>query len=205
MITAAQLVACGIGPTQAKAFAEPLEQTCDLYEIKTTRRVAAFIAQCAHETQMFVHLEESLFYREPARIMSMFRNVKSLDQARELVGKPEALANVAYANRNGNGNEASGDGHRFRGRGCIQLTGRNNYTAAALKLAEPYIEKPDLVAEPGDACLTAGWFWDRNGLNRLADLGDTDGITRAINGSAMAGAQERRDLFARFFRVLTTP
>jgi putative chitinase len=133
----------------------------------------------------------------------MFHNVSTVDQARALVGKPQDLANIAYGNRNGNGDQASGDGWRYRGRGCIQLTGRNNYTAAALKCSEPYLDQPDLVATPGDACLTAGWFWDRNSLNRLADAGDIDGITRGVNGSAMAGAQERRQLFRRFVSLFT--
>lgn len=197
MITVASLVAFGIGPTQARAFLAPLLQTFDLYDLKTIQRQAAFIAQAAHESAMFVHLEEDLYYRDPARVLSLFKNeVKSLAQAHTLVGNPTSLANTVYANRNGNGPPESGDGWNFRARG-FGLTGRSNYTAAALGCHEPYIDKPDLVAQPPDACLTFGWFWDRARCNGLADASDIDGITRAINGRGMAGAQERRDLSRR--------
>ena len=202
-MNAAQLIAGGIGPTQARTFVDSLNQTCEQFGINTLMRQAAFIAQCAHESGLFVHLEESLFYRDPTRIMAMFSAVKTPDLATSLVGKPQALANIVYANRLGNGNAASGDGFRFRGRGLIQLTGRNNYSAAALKCCEPYVDQPDLVAVPADACLTAGWFWDRNGLNKPADAGRIDEITRAINGAAMAGLPERRNLFLGFMRIFS--
>lgn len=205
MISVSQLVAGGIGPTQANLFAEHLEQTCELYEIESPLRISAFLAQCAHESGLFTVTEENLHYRDPRRIRAMFLNVKSDQQAADLVEKPEALGNVAYAGRNGNGNAASGDGYRYRGRGLIQLTGRNNYTAAGLKLAEPYLDQPDLVAQAGDACLTAGWYWDRNYLNKLADVGKIDEITRAINGAAMVGALDRRNLFRTFLSVFTAP
>lgn len=205
MISIGQLVAGGIGPTQARLFAPLLTQTCDAFDICTPMRQAGFVAQCAHESDMFVHLEESLWYRDPARVMQMFKTVTTLEQAKTLVGKPQALASVVYAGRNGNGNETSDDGWRYRGRGLIQITGRNNYTAAAMKLAEPYVDQPDLVAQPADACLTAGWYWDRTGLNKLADAGSIDKITRAINGFAMAGAKERAALFRTFVNIFSAP
>lgn len=198
MVTFDSLIAAGIGPTQARAFCDYIVQTCDRFQINTTPRQAAFVAQCAHESGLFVHLEEDLFYRDPARLMRIFpSSIKSSTLAATLVGNPEGLANTVYAGRNGNGNYASGDGFRYRGRGLFQLTGRTNYTSAALDLAEPYIDHPEHVATPPDACLTAGWFWSRNRCNALADSSDIDGITRVINGPAMAGAQERRDLYRR--------
>lgn len=216
MITLASLIGAGIGPTQARLFVDPLSQACEIYQISSPLRQAAFIAECAIESSLFVHQEESLFYRDAARVVDLFRTAfdsnkdgkaepAEIAEAQRYVSKPgvsraRELANRAYAGRNGNGDEASGDGWRFRGRGLIQLTGRNNYTAAALRLAEPYVDQPDLVASPADACLTAGWFWDRNSLNKLADTGSIDLITRAVNGSRMVAAKERRDLF----RVLFT-
>lgn len=198
MISVGALVAAGIGPTQARAFLEPLQQTCEVFDIDTPKRQAAFIAQAAHESSLFVHLEEDLYYRDPKRLMRIFPSrINSETLAKTLVGNPQGLANTVYANRNGNGPYVSGDGWRFRGRGLFQLTGRQNYTAAALDLHEPYIDNPDLVAHPADACLTAGWYWNRNRLNGLADQSDIDGITRAINGPAMAGEQTRRDLYRR--------
>lgn len=198
MITFETLVAAGIGPAQARTFAPLLVQACALFQIDSVKRQAAFVAQCAHESNLFVHLEEDLFWRDPARIMRYFPSrVSSLTEATALVGNRQALANTVYAGKNGNGNYASGDGFRYHGRGLIQLTGRANYTAAALELHEPFIDKPELAAEPGDACLTAAWFWAEGRCNGLADVGDIDGITRVVNGPAMAGAEERRTLYRR--------
>jgi putative chitinase len=192
------LVAAGIGPTQARQFAAPLQQACDLYDLNTAQRQAAFVAQCAHESSLLIHLEEDLFYRDPTRLMKIFpREIPSLGVANTLVGNRQGLANTVYANRLGNGPYSTGDGFKFHGRGLIQLTGRANYAAAALDLGEPYVEKPELVAEPSDACLTAVWFWARNRCNDLADASDIDGITKIVNGPGMEGAQERRDLYRR--------
>lgn len=194
MITVAKLIACGIEPTQARLFAEPLFTACERHQINTRVRVAAFVAQCAHESQLFTKLEESLYYRDAERIKRFFSNVTSLAIAQRLVRNPQALANVAYANRIGNGNEASGDGWKFRGRGLIQLTGRANYRDASVSACRSYVDHPDLVAQPLDACETAAWFWEHNGLNVLADASNTDAITRKIN-PAMLGYMERRELF----------
>jgi putative chitinase len=196
MISVQSLVAAGIGPTQARAFEAPLNAACARFGINTAQRQAAFVAQCAHESGLFVHLEEGLFYRSADRICAIFKSrVPNLAAAQALVGNPKGLANRVYAGRNGNGNEASGDGWRYRGRGLIQLTGRNNYASAAAKVARPYVEQPDLVLQPEDACLTAGAFWDTAKLNAVADRGEFDAITRAINGAGMVGAAERRALF----------
>jgi putative chitinase len=196
MIQVASLVAAGIGPTQARTFAEPLSEVCARFRIDTPLRLAAFVAQCAHESRLFTALEEGLFYRTPERICAIFKStVPNLAIATPLARNPKLLANRVYANRNGNRDEASGDGWRYRGRGLIQLTGRANYERAASGLGRPYVDEPDLVLEPADACLTAGWFWDAGNLNALADASRIDAITRAINGPAMAGAAERRQLF----------
>jgi putative chitinase len=196
MIDIASLVAAGIGPTQARAFEAPLNAACERFQIDNPRRQAAFIAQCAHESGLFVRLEEGLFYRTAERICIVYRKqVPTIAAALPLVANPRGLANRVYANRNGNGNEASGDGWRYRGRGLIQLTGRANYASAGTKVARPYVEQPDLVMRPEDACLTAGAYWDMNRLNALADRGDIDAITKAVNGPGMVGAAERRALF----------
>jgi hypothetical protein len=106
------------------------------------------------------------------------------------------VTNTVYGGRAdlGNGPYSSGDGFRYHGRGLIQLTDRANYTAAALALREPYIDKPELVAEPADACLTAGWFWNRGRCNSLADASDIDGITRVVNGPGMAMVHAGQDV-----------
>jgi putative chitinase len=144
------------------------------------------------ESTGFTALEEGLWYSTPERLLRVFPSrVKSLAHAATLVRNPKGLANCVYAGRLGNGNEASGDGWAFRGRGLIQLTGRDNYAAAAAGCGKLYLERPDLVAKPEDACLTAAWFWSAGGLNALADRQDWDGITRRVNGPAMLHQAER--------------
>lgn len=192
MITIASLIRAGIAPTQARAFADPLAAACERFGIDNPQRVAGFVAQCRAESAGFSRLEEGLYYTTPERIRAVFPSrVPNLSAAGRLARNPQALANCVYANRLGNGDEASGDGWRYRGRGLIQLTGRDNYAAAAAGCGKLYLERPDLVAKPEDACLTAAWFWASAGLNALADIRDWNGITRRVNGPAMLHAAER--------------
>lgn len=196
MLTVATLIAAGLPPTQARDFAEPLFTACQKFNINTPVRVAAFIAQCAHESANFSRLEENLFYTTPERIRQIWpTRVASLGDAARLVRSPQALANRVYAARNGNGSEASGEGWRYRGRGLIQLTGRANYAAAAEALGAPLLEQPELVARPAYAALTAAWFFAAAGCNALADASNIEAITRAINGPALAGLADRRQRF----------
>ncbi|MGA0608814.1 glycoside hydrolase family 19 protein [Caldimonas sp. KR1-144] len=202
LISLAQLVACGIGPTQARTFVYPINEACQAFDIDTPPRLAAFLAQCKVESRRFADLEEDLTYRRAERIREVFGDrVSSLQQAGTLVGKPEALANVVYANKNGNGDPNSGDGWRYRGRGLIQLTGRANYMAAGAALGMPYKDQPDLVATPRHSCLTAAQFFAANGCNELADSSQIDKITRKVN-RAMLHAAERRQAFEEAVRVL---
>jgi putative chitinase len=193
ILTVATLVAAGIGPTQARIFVDPLKAACALFDISTPPRVAGFVAQCRVESTDFTRLEEGLFYTTPERIRAVFSSrVPSLQVASTLTRRPRELANRVYAGRNGNGDEASGDGWAYRGRGLIQLTGRANYADAAVELNRPYVENPGLIAEPPDACLTAAWYWHSKNLSLLADSAQWDSITRAVNGRAMLHAAQRR-------------
>lgn len=193
LITFANLVAAGIAPTQARIFCDPLRDACERFGINTPVRIAGFVAQCRVESAGFTQLEENLYYTSPDRIRRIFPStVPDLEVAARIARNAKALANRVYSGRLGNGNEASGDGWRFRGRGLKQLTGRANYTEAALALGQPYVEHPDLVAEPGGACLTAAWYWHRHGLNTFADSSNWDAITRVVNGPGMLQAFERR-------------
>lgn len=193
MLSVQRLIAAGIAPAQARLFAMPLALACQRFDINTPARLAAFVAQCRVESAGFTMLEESLWYRTPERIRQVFPSrVPSLQVAAQLTKNPQGLANLVYANRLGNGDVASGDGWRYRGRGLKQLTGRANYTDAAVALARPYVEQPELVAQPADACLTAAWFWHSAKCNVLADAGEWDAITRAVNGPGMLARAERR-------------
>lgn len=194
MITVASLIAAGIAPTQARLFAVPLAAACNRFDIVTPARVAGFVAQCRVESSGFTALEEGLFYRTPERIWDVFRRLRprGMEALARLARNPQGLANACYAGVNGNGDEASGDGWRYRGRGLKQLTGRANYADAAEALGRPYLEQPDLVARPEDACLTAAWFWHSHKCNVLADSAQWDSITRVVNGPAMLQADARR-------------
>lgn len=203
MLTLANLTAAGIAPTQARAFLAPLSAACARFAINTPARIAGFLAQCRVESSGFTALEENLYYRDPRRIMLIWPSrIRTLQQAQPLACNPEALANVVYANRLGNGDTDSGDGWRFRGRGLKQLTGKTNYENAATALDRPYVTNPELVALPEDACMTAAWFWHANKLNALADAGQWDAITRVVNGPGMLQAAERRRYSEEAVRVL---
>ena len=168
----------------------PLLATCEKFEIKTSERVAAFIGQCQHESGGFKHLTENLNYSGDALRRVWPSRFKTDQDAAPYHRSPEKIANKVYANRMGNGDEASGDGWKYRGRGVIQLTGKSNYEAAGAFLDIKIIENPDLVSEPEFAMLTAGWFWNSRDLNKYADNKDYITLTKRINGGTI-GLQDR--------------
>ena len=196
-ITPAILLACGVGQAEADLFAPFFGPMLKRFSIWLPAAQAAFVAQAMHESSRFKHLEEDLFYRTAERIQLVYgkKRFPNLNDAAPLIGKPEALANVVYANRLGNGDESSGDGWRFRGRGIFQLTGRANYRVHSDALGQNFLKFPELVSQPEGAVMTAGLFWSMNGCNAAMAGGDFDRTTRLINGPAMAGAAERRALF----------
>ena len=155
------------------------------YEINTPQRIAAFIAQCAHESGNFMFLKENLNYRA-ATLRKLFNKYFPNDEiANDYASRPnkqEAIANRIYANRMGNGDEASGDGFRFCGRGLIQLTGRENYSWFAASLGISVEEAAEYLQTFEGAAQSACWFWETNNLNRWADAGDIKELTRRING-----------------------
>src|SRR5882672_3438202 len=201
VITLTQFIACGVSPTAARVFLDPVNKALDHFKISNP---AMFIANASHESQGFTKLEEDLYYKDPVRLATVvFRGSFDLDQNRQLdssevevaklyIRNPVALANRVYSNRLGNGDEASGDGWKYRGRGIFQLTGRSNYMAAGDALGVDLKGNPDLVAQPEMAALTAGWFWSSNGLNRWGEQLTVEMAARKINGSAMLGLNERR-------------
>lgn len=205
MIDVTRLIACGVQPTQAKVFAEPIAKVFERFEIKATNCQAAFIAEAAVESLNFTRLEESTYYSTPERIHAVYarlRNVPLGVLAAGYTKKPQALANLAYANVNGNGDESSGDGWRFRGRGLFQLTGRGNYLAAAAAAGRPYKDQPELVAQPLDAAMTAGWFWATARLNSIMERAGIDAVSRRINGGSN-GLVERRERYLQCIKALT--
>ena len=160
------------------------------YEINTPNRIAAFIAQCAHESASFTALHENLNYRAET-LSKVWPKKFPPAVAQQYAHKPEAIANLAYASRMGNGNEASGDGWRYCGRGLIQLTGKDNYTAFADSIGITPEEVSDYVQSFEGAAQSACWFWETNNLNQYADSGDIETMTKRINGGTL-GLEDRK-------------
>jgi len=164
------------------------------YDINTPKRVAAFIAQCAHESGGFMVLTENLNYK-PATLRRIFPKYFPTDAlAEEYCRKPnkqEAIANRVYANRMGNGSEESGDPAKWIGRGLIQLTGRSNYQAFADSLEMNINDVPAYLATFEGAAQSACWFWETNKLNHWADAGDLVALTKRINGGTI-GLEDRK-------------
>jgi putative chitinase len=163
------------------------------YEIDTPNRVAAFVAQCGHESLGFTVLQENLNYSADGLRKIFGKYFPTAEIAKQYARKPEMIANRAYANRIGNGDEDSGDGYKYRGRGIIQITGRNNYSKCSIALFDDetnLLENPDLLIEPHYAMHSACWFWNATRLNALADSGDMKTMTKRINGGYL-GLEDR--------------
>jgi len=169
---------------------EALDQLLPDYDINTPLRVAHFIAQCAHESGNFLFIKENLNYRAESLMKTWPRLFPTIEIARQYEKQPEKIANRAYGNRMGNGDEASGDGWRYCGRGLIQLTGRDNYTFFAGSLDISVEEAAEYLATFEGAAQSACWYWEQNNLNRFADANDAKGLTRAINGGYI-GLEDR--------------
>jgi putative chitinase len=194
IITAESLIKAGLAaPATATQVVNGLNATCNKFNINTNKRVAGFLAQCAHESCKFTITQENLNYG-PNRLFQVFPKYFTAQTAAEYGGHPQKIANKIYGGRMGNGPEATGDGWRFHGRGFIQLTGKNNYVAFGQAVGIDFTANPDLVATPQYAALSAGWFWSTNGLNEIADAGDIVAMTKRINGGTI-GLIERTALY----------
>jgi putative chitinase len=167
-----------------------LNQLLPDYGIDTPQRVAAFLAQCAHESGNFVFLKENLNYKW-ASLRKVFPKYFPTDELAQAYEKqPERIANRIYGSRMGNGDEASGDGFRYCGRGLIQLTGRNNYEAFAESIESTPEEVSAYLETFEGAVQSACWFWETNNLNQFADADDIKTMTRRINGGFI-GLEDR--------------
>jgi putative chitinase len=183
---------------------EALSQLLPDYEINTPQRIAAFIAQCSHESGGFTALKENLNYRWETlrRLFPKYFTTDDLAKAyANMPNKQEAIANRIYASRMGNGPEDSGDGYRFCGRGLIQLTGRDNYTFFAGSLDISVEEASEYLGTFEGAAQSACWFWETNTLNTWADTGDIKELTRRINGGYI-GLEDRIKHYEHALHVL---
>jgi putative chitinase len=192
----AAVVAAGCGSTilRAASWTAPLQSACDRYFINTPLRVAAFLAQVGVESARLTAVVENLNYSATG-LLTTFPKYFDAVQAAQYEHQPQRIANRVYAGRYGNGDEMSGDGWKFRGRSLIQITFRDNYASCGKAIALPLDSHPELLEQPCNAALAAGWFWDSRDLNKLADAGNFSGIVRGINGG-LNGYSERLALYA---------
>jgi putative chitinase len=198
MVNKEQLAKLHIG----EQWVDALNATFERFSIDTPVRQASFIGQCGHECGNFRILEENLNYRAEA-LQKLWPKRFDAAKAQMCARNPKLIANTVYSSRMGNRDEASGDGYRFRGRGCIQLTGHANYYHAGQALGVDFVMEPDLVATPMYAALTAGWFWSTHKLNQFADVRDFKTMTKKINGGFI-GLEDRIKHIEHAMQVLTS-
>lgn len=215
LVTLAQLQALCMTEKGRQACAQylaPLNAAMHRFQINTPPRVAMFLAQIAHESADFTSVSESLYYSDPKRVAEIFRSGFDLNKngavdaaeiefAKGYTRNSEKLANRAYANRYGNGDEASGDGYRYRGAGLKQLTFKANHQEFGDSIGLALHQVPDYLRKPEGAALSAAWFWSTRGLNALADAGKYVQITTVINGG-QTGAPSRAAYLARIQKAM---
>lgn len=199
-MTNEQLRALGID----EKWLEPLNNVFQKYELNTPLRQAAFIGQCQHESRNFTKLQEDLNY-SASRLMAVWPSrFPDANVAGQYANNPEKLAEKVYGHRADLGNTEDGDGFRFHGRGCIQLTGRSLYANCGSNIGVDLIGNPDWLLNPQYAALSAGWFWNKKGLNALADAKDYETMTKRINGG-LNGLEDRKLHIAKAYEVLINP
>ena len=199
MITEAQFTA--MFPKAGTTWVEPLNKILPKYGINTTARIAGFLSQVGHESGGFTTLEENLNYSAAGLTKTFGKYFKNRD-VNAYAKKPEAIANLVYGSRLGNGDEASGDGYRFRGRGLIQLTGRENYTKFGASISKTAEEVIEYIKTPAGAIESACWYWATRSLNKIADAADVEAMSKAVNGGTI-GLTERKALYARITSILS--
>jgi len=202
-ITSVQLAAFLPKLADVDVWTPALNDAMERFEINTPQRAAAFLAQAAHESTEFGRLVENLNYSAAGLVSTFKRFFPTLESAQPYARQPEKIANYVYAKRLGNGDTATGDGWRYRGRGILQITGRGTYRSTGVVLALPLEDEPERLESPVAAALAAAQFWHANGLNHLADDQNEDNdeedfvsITRKINGGT-AGLTSRQQYWAR--------
>ena len=196
-MNSSQLQALGID----QKWLEPLNAAFAKYDISTPARQAFFVGQCAHESNNFTRLEEGLNYSASRLMVVWPSRFPTLEAAAPYANNPEKLANKVYGGRADLGNKEDGDGFKFHGRGCIQLTGRDLYERCGEAIGADLINQPQLLVEPHYAAMSAAWFWNKKGLNALADSKDYDTMTKRINGG-LIGLDDRKAKIAKAISVL---
>jgi len=179
MVNSIQLQELGIDPK----WEVPLNQTFVKYDINNSKRQAAFIGQCAHESGNFKILQENLNYSAEGLMKTWPSRFPTKEIADQYARQPAKIAGKVYNGRLGNTNEE--EASKYLGRGLIQLTGKDNYERCGSSIGVDLVGNPDLLLDPQNAALSAGWFWNKHGLNELADAQEHGIITKRINGGTL--------------------
>jgi len=183
-------------------YATPVHEVAEYYDMYVNmNRAAGFVAQIAHESGGFNFVKENLNYGAAGLMNTFKKYFPNQEIANQYQRQPEKIANRVYANRMGNGDEDSGDGYRFCGRGLIQLTGRNNYTKFASDLGISVEDTVAYLETPAGAVSSAGWFWDQNNLNQYCDSNDFVTLTKRINGGTI-GLEDRQQHYKLALQLL---
>ena len=194
-MTTEQLMALGIDPK----WDIPLNQTFVKYDINTSQRQAAFIGQCAHESGNFKTLQENLNYSAEGLMKTWPSRFPTKEIADQYARQPTKIAGKVYNGRMGNASEE--EAAKYLGRGLVQLTGKENYANCGAAIGVDLVGNPNLLTDPKYAALSAGWFWNKKGLNALADAGDFETMTKRINGG-LIGLDDRKAKIAKALSVL---
>ena len=197
MLTATQFADLFPNCKDPEGWVNAMNEVFPKYEINTPERIAAFIAQCGHESGGWRTFSENLNYSAAGLRKTFGKYFATLAIANSYTRQPERIANRVYANRMGNGNEASRDGWKFRGRGFIQITGKANYIMLSKDTRIDFLNNPDLLLTEANSMISALWFWNRHKLNALADKNNIVGITRIINGG-LNGLSHRKELLNKY-------
>lgn len=190
----------GIDPD---VWLDKMNDILERYKINNEKRIASFMANCAHESGNFNILEENLNYSAQGLMRSWPARFPTMEIATKYARNPKKIANRAYADRMGNGPESTGEGWKYRGRGLIQLTGKINYRTCSYDLFqdETLVDSPDLLLEPEYALHSACWFWDKNNINLPADREDHKKVCRIINGG-LNGLEDRISRYEMMLPIL---
>lgn len=189
---------------QSEDWFYALDETLPQYEVDTVLRVTGFLAQTCHESREYTALHENLNYRAET-LLKVFPKYFNKSNVNNYAHQREKIANRVYANRMGNGPESSGDGYKYRGRGILQITGKNNYAACSQFIFgnDTLVKQPDLLKEDMNIAIkSACWFWTENNINVYCDSQDLEGMTRAINGG-LNGIDDRIERYNFILETLT--
>lgn len=200
MITKDQFASIVLNKDLTESFYLPLVETCEKYSIDSPVRTAAFLSQVMHECMDLRVLSENLNY-SAAGLLKTFPKYFTTQTAELYKRQPQKIANRVYANRMDNGDEASGDGWKYRGRGCIQLTGKKNYQSFSDSFGFDFILHPDWLTLEKYAMAAAGWYWNERKINAEADFKDNVGVRKLVNGGTI-GLQDTVNRYNKYILIL---